>query len=180
MSSRLQEPLPGAAPGCCENGGRAYRLLPLFLLPLLLCWAAGAGAVQFKIATASPDGLGWMNRLRTAISEVETATAGRVTFKVYPGGVQGDDFTVLRKMRVGQLQGGAVVAGTLVRFFPDLQIYNLPMTFRSFAEVDQVRARLDGVMEQGLAEGGIHTFALTETGFAYILSKTPRRTSSIR
>ncbi len=153
---------------------RVNRLLLLVLLPVLF-GAVSADARQFKIATVSPDGLGWMKKLRSAITELETGTEGRVTFKVYPGGVQGDDLTVLRKMRVGQLQGGAVVASSLVRFFPDLQIYNLPMVFHSFDEVDYVREQMDGTMLEGLEKGGIHSFALAETGFAYILSKTPVR-----
>ncbi|MEC8197676.1 MAG: twin-arginine translocation signal domain-containing protein, partial [Pseudomonadota bacterium] len=49
--------------------------------------------------------------------------------KLYPGGVQGDDFTVVRKMRIGQLHGGALAAGTLIRFYTDLQIYNMPLQF---------------------------------------------------
>lgn len=145
------------------------------LLLLAVLAAPAAGAARFKIATASPDGLSWMNELRLAIREVEEGTDGRVTFKIYPGGVQGDDFTVLRKMRIGQLQGGAVVASTLSRFFPDLKIYNLPMTFRNFEEVDYVRQRMDPVLLKGLKDNGIHSFALAETGFAFILSKTPVR-----
>ena len=167
-------PLLACYTGTGTGSGRIPLLFRLLALLVLLS-AARAEAVQFRIATASPDGLGWMRQLRAAIEEVETQTDQRVTFKLYPGGVQGDDFTVLRKMRIGQLQGGAVVSGSLVRFFPDLQLYSLPMTFRSFAEVDYVRQRMDGMMEQGLDSNGIHTFALAETGFAYILSKTPVR-----
>ena len=93
-------------------------------------------AKTIKIATISPDGLSWMKQLRLAAKDIEKQTEGRVKFKIYPGGVQGDDYTVLRKMRIGQLQGGGFAAGSLTRFYPDLQIYNLPLQFRSFEEVD--------------------------------------------
>jgi TRAP-type C4-dicarboxylate transport system substrate-binding protein len=98
-----------------------------------------------------------------------------VKFKIYPGGVQGDDFTVLRKMRIGQLQGGVVAASTLTRFYPDLQIYNLPLVFRDVDEVDYVRRRMDQQIVDGLEDAGMVTFNLTETGFAYMLTKEPVR-----
>lgn len=135
-----------------------------------------AMAKTYKIATVSPDGLGWMKELRAGAKEIDTLTDGRVKFKIYPGGVQGDDFTVLRKMRIGQLQGGVVASSSLTRFYPDLQIYSLPLQFRDNAEVDFVRARMDETIQQGLRDNGIEAFHLTETGFAYLLSQAPIRT----
>lgn len=130
-------------------------------------------AKTLKIATLSPDGLSWMKKLRAGVKRIERETDGRVKFKIYPGGVQGDDQTVLRKMRIGQLHGGVVAAGSLTRFYPDLQVYSLPMQFRSFEEVDHVRKYMDSKIVSGLDKNGIVSFALTETGFAYILSKRP-------
>lgn len=137
---------------------------------LAVCVGAPAQAKTFKIATVSPDGLSWMKKLRAGTDEIEARTDGRVKFKIYPGGVQGDDFTVLRKMRIGQLQGGAVAASSLTRFYPDLQIYNLPLTFRNQQEVDYVRERMDQRIVDGLDDAGIVSFSLIETGFAYLLS----------
>ena len=130
-------------------------------------------AATLKIATISPDGLSWMKKLRAGAKQIEGLTEGRVKFKIYPGGVQGDDATVLRKMRIGQLHGGVVAAGSLTRFYPDLQIYNLPLQFRSSAEVEYIRGRMDEMIEDGLSAAGIVTFAFTETGFAYLMSKDP-------
>lgn len=143
---------------------------------LSICFAfVPAQAKVYKIATISPDGLSWMKKLRESTREIEQKTAGRVKFKIYPGGVQGDDQTVLRKMRIGQLHGGALAAGSLTKFYPDLQIYNLPLEFRNYEEVDYVRQNLDDRIIQGLADKGLIIFGLTETGFAYILSSTPVR-----
>ena len=132
-----------------------------------------ASGEVFKIATISPDGLGWMSKFRAGIERIDAETDKRVTFKIYPGGVQGDDATVLRKMRIRQLNGGVFAAGSLTRFFPDLQVYNLPLQFRSYEEVDFVRARMDSYISDGLRKSGIKTFAFTETGFAYLLANEP-------
>lgn len=152
-----------------------WKLLYLIVAVALVVSPVGQ-AKTFKIATVSPDGLSWMKKMRAGAREIEERTDGRVKFKIYPGGVQGDDFTVMRKMRIGQLHGGAVAAGSLIRFYSDLQVYNLPLQFQSFDEVDYVRERMDDRIIQGLNEGGIVSFHLAETGFAYILSKEPVRT----
>jgi TRAP-type transport system periplasmic protein len=150
-----------------------FSLMVQALLLLALLTPVDAGAKTFKIATISPDGLAWMKKLRAGVKDIETQTGGRVQFKIYPGGVQGDDYTVLRKMRIGQLQGGAVAASSLTRFYPDLQIYSLPLKFHTNEEVDFVRHHMDDRIIDGLARSGVVSFALAETGFAYLLSVRP-------
>lgn len=145
------------------------------LLTCMVLAPSTSEAKTFKIATVSPDGLSWMKKLRTGAKEIATRTDNRVKFKIYPGGVQGDDYTVLRKMRIGQLHGGVVAASTLTRFYPDLQVYNLPLVFRDGEEVDYVRERMDKQIQDGLEDAGMVTFNLTETGFAYMLTKEPVR-----
>lgn len=142
---------------------------------LFACLLAGlpTHAATYKIATISPDGLSWMQKLRNGVKQIDTLTDGRVKFKIYPGGVQGDDATVLRKMRIGQLHGGAVAAGSLTRFYPDLQIYNLPLQFKDYQEVDHIRDEMDQMIAGGLSDAGIVTFAFTETGFAYLMTQEP-------
>ncbi len=146
------------------------------VLALMAALPMVATAKTYKIATVSPDGLAWMKDLRAGAKEIEQKTEGRVKFKIYPGGVQGDDFTVLRKMRIGQLHGGVVASSSLTRFYPDLQVYTLPLQFRSNAEVDFVRGEMDQTIRQGLLDNGLETYHLTETGFAYLLSQTPVNT----
>ena len=149
------------------------RSIQLLVLIMMMFSPLGVEAATYKIATISPDGLGWMKKLRAGAREIETRTDGRVKFKIYPGGVQGDDATVLRKMRIGQLHGGVVAAGSLTRFYPDLQGYNLPLQFRDTDEVEYVREEMDQMIVDGLGNAGIVSFHLTETGFAYLLSQEP-------
>ena len=136
-----------------------------------LLWALPATAKTLKIATSSPDGSSWMKVLREAIKEVEAATDDRVSFKVIPGGSAGDDSIVLRKMRQRQLHGGLLTAAVFNTRYKDIQVYNLPMAFRNFAEVDAVRQAMDPLLMAGLAEVGFETFGIAEVGMAYAMSK---------
>jgi len=151
---------------------RLYQAFKTLLVCFLL-QAAASDAATLKIATISPDGLSWMKKFRASTRQIEGLTEGQVKFKIYPGGVQGDDATVLRKMRIGQLHGGVLAAGSLTHFYPDLQIYNLPLQFRSNAEVDYIRQEMDQMIADGLEASSVLTFAFIETGFAYLMSKDP-------
>lgn len=142
----------------------------------LVASAVGAQATRLKIATMAPDGSFWMKELQAAAEEIESRTDGRVGLRFYPGGTMGSDSAVLRKIRIGQLQGGVFLAGGLTALEPALEIYNLPLLFRNYDEVDAVRRVMDPVLISKLAETGFVAFGITETGFTYLMSAAPTRT----
>jgi len=147
----------------------------LTVLALAAMPSAPAAATVLKIATVSPDGTTWMQKLRAGATEIKRRTDGRVRFKFYPGGIMGNDQSVLRKIRVGQLQGGAVAGGSLAKIYPDVQIYGHPFLFRSFEEVDYTRNHMDDLIVKGLEQRGLVVFGLAEGGFAYMMSNKPLR-----
>ncbi len=149
------------------------RIIAFILIVML---TGQAQAMRFKIATLSPEGSVWMEKMREGAEELARKTDNRVQIKFYPGGVMGDDKAVLRKIRIGQLQGGAFVSGSLSQFYPDNQIYSLPLFFRSFKEIDYVREHLDKQIIDGFEKGGFIIFGLAEGGFAYVMSKVPIQT----
>lgn len=149
-----------------------YKLIISFLLVLFI---QPIHAQTFKIATASPDGTLWMKELRSAAKNIEQQTAGRVKFRFYPGGVMGSDKSVLRKIKIGQLHGGLITGGGIATVYPDANLYNLPFIFRSYAEVDYVRQRMDKVLMNGLKKKGYISFGFSEGGFAYMMANTPVR-----
>ena len=137
--------------------------------------ASTASARTLKIATIVPDGSSWLAEMRKAGDEIKEKTQGRVKLKFYPGGVMGGDKTVMRKVRAGQLQGGAFTSGALAAVYPDVELYSLPLLFRDYEEVDIVRSHLDQKLMQGLAQNGFEALAITDGGFAYVLSQQPIR-----
>ena len=95
----------------------------IFVGLILLCLVSTAGAQTIKLATIVPEGSGWMNSMRGGAAEIDKRTEGRVKFKIYGGGVQGNDKQVLRKMRIGQLHGGAFTSVGLIDIQKDSQHY---------------------------------------------------------
>ncbi|HEY0633835.1 MAG TPA: TRAP transporter substrate-binding protein DctP [Gammaproteobacteria bacterium] len=148
----------------------ALRFLWVFIgLAVLL----PAQATVFKIATIAPDGTRWMEEMRKGADEIDKQTQGRVQIRYYPGGVMGNDKSVLRKIRIGQLQGGAITGGGLAEIYPDSQVYSFPFAFNSYEEVDHVRKRIDPLLIAGMKDKGFVSFGISEGGFAYLMSAAP-------
>lgn len=148
-----------------------YRICVAVFLLLLL--PLSAGALTIKLATVVPEGSSWMVQMRKGAAEVAQKTSGRIKIKLYGGGVMGNEKSVLRKMRIGQLQGGAFTSGAMATVYPDLSLYSLPMLFNSLDEVDFVRASMDTVLKKGLEEKGYVCFGFAEGGMALMFSQQP-------
>lgn len=149
-----------------------------WFLPLsaILAFHVGtAEAMVFKIATLSPEGSVWMETMRAGADRVAKETENRVQFRFYPGGVMGSDQVVLRKIRIGQLHGGAIVMGSISHIYSDSMVYGLPFLFNSYEEVDYVRERMDLLIMDGLEKYGFVTFGIAEGGFVYVMSDSPIR-----
>ncbi|NJB67170.1 TRAP-type C4-dicarboxylate transport system substrate-binding protein [Desulfobaculum xiamenense] len=146
-------------------------LLALFVM--IACASATHAAQTIKIATAAPEGSEWMNTMRAAAEAITRQTDGRVAFKFYGGGVMGNEKSVLRKIRIGQLQGGMFTLGQLADVCPDLNLYGLPLTYRSDDEIDHVRAKFDAVLLKALADAGFVSFGFASGGAAMLMGDAP-------
>jgi len=135
-----------------------------------------AQQTTIKIATIAPESSSWMKDMRAGADAIEQATEGRVKFKFYGGGVQGNDKQVQRKMRTGQLHGGAFSSGGLNRFQKDADIFALPMLFNTIDEARYIRGELEPVIRQRLEEAGYVNFGLAAAGFAYMMATQPAYT----
>lgn len=152
------------------------RIISVLLLTCLVTPLVPSQAAVLKIATIAPEGSEWMKEHRAAAAAIAERTEGRVELKFYGGGVMGNDKKVLRKIRIGQLQGGAFTTSGLSERYPDIVLYGMPFLFRSQAEVDYVRERLDPELEAGLEEAGFVSFGFAGGGFANFMGNAPLTT----
>ncbi len=149
-----------------------------FCLATLLAHPFGAGEAiakkpktQLKIATLAPDGSTWMTLMRELDDRVREETDNAVGFKWYPGGIQGDEPVVLRKIRTGQLHGAGFTGVGLGEIAPGLRVMELPFLFESDAEVAAVHEKLGPRFESMLADGGYTLLGWADVGFVYLYSK---------
>ena len=149
------------------------KTMPRLLAFLSLFMALPLAAQELKIATLAPDGSTWMNELRAAEQRIQNGTDRRVRVRFYPGGVMGDASAVLRRMRLGQLQGGAFTVSDLSGVSSAVNLYGLPFLFDSEGEVLTLREEFDPLIIEALGEQGLIVPGISLGGFAYLFAREP-------
>lgn len=151
----------------------AALLIALAVLLLPLTARAGSSKYLFKIASLAPAGSVWASHFENFSREITEKSNGEITFKVYPGGVMGDDRAMYRKMQIGQLHGGGFTMTGISEFVPDFRVLGIPVLFDSLREVDEVRDALLPSFRKSFAEKNLALIAMTEVGFVYTMSTAP-------
>lgn len=145
-----------------------------FSLLLLSCFELQAASKYlFKIASLAPPGSVWIEQFESFAKEITDKTGGEVGFRIYPGGVMGDDQAMFRKMRVGQLHGGGFTMSGISQLVPDFRAMAFPFLFESYQEVDFVKQGLIPDFQKKFRKKGLEFIAMTEVGFIYAMSTRP-------
>jgi TRAP-type C4-dicarboxylate transport system substrate-binding protein len=127
----------------------------------------------FKMASLAPAGSIWAQRFDQFAQEVKEKSRGEIGFKVYAGGVMGDDRAMFRKMKIGQLQGAGFTMTGIGDIVPDFRVMGIPYLFQSYEEVDEVLEKLMPRQVEAFAEKGMVLIAMSEVGFIYTMSTIP-------
>jgi len=151
------------------------RRTAILLLAGCLPFDATAAPVILKIATLAPEGSAWMQTLDKMKSEVEAATGGAVRFRIFPGGIMGEELDVLMKIRAGQLDGGGFLGNGIARICPEANALMVPMTFANFEEVDAAMDALSPWLAERCLANGYVVLGWTEVGFSHMMGNRPIR-----
>jgi TRAP-type C4-dicarboxylate transport system substrate-binding protein len=149
-----------------------------FLAAAALVALAGAGALQaapVKLATLVPEGSIWDRGLRDMGADWQKATNGQQELRIYPGGVAGDEPDIVRKMRIGQLHAASLSVTGLIAIDKSFEIFQIPMFFRSWEELDYVIEGLQPELEKRLAAKGYVFLQWGHGGWVHLFSRQPVR-----
>jgi TRAP-type C4-dicarboxylate transport system substrate-binding protein len=152
------------------------KCLALSLLTCLFLIQSAIGAEKnlvIKLGTLAPEGSSWMKTLNTLNIEVMKKTENKVQFRIYPGGVLGDEMDMLRKMKIGQIQGAALSSGGLSALFKEIDVLQIPFLFQKYEEVDTILKKMDSFFRKGFEDNGYILLGWSEGGFIYLMSNTP-------
>jgi len=148
-------------------------LLAVLLVPSLPAGAGDRPTHSIKVATLAPDRSSWVESLRAIDAEVRQRTDGTVGLRIYPGGVQGNEDAMLRKIRVGQLQAGGFAGTGGSQILPDILALEMPFQFVSYDEVNYVLDRTAEFYRERFEQRGFVLLGWTDIGFVYLFSKQP-------
>jgi len=144
---------------------------------LLICATPWAGAQEFtiKFASLATEGSTWMNVMKEYDAAIRKESSGRMGFKIYAGGVQGEDKDVMRKIRLGQLHSAGMTGVGVGEISSKLRILDAPFLFNNYAEVDHFQKVFENELNQEFVKNEFILLGWAEVGFVYVLTNKPVR-----
>jgi TRAP-type transport system periplasmic protein len=150
--------------------GLALSASGLAALPL----TAQGQAVSLRIGTLVPKNSLYHQELLQLGEAWRTAQGGGARFVVFTDGSQGGEAEIVRRMRIGQLQGALMSVTGLRDIDPTVSgMQNLPLLFRNWDEVDHVREKMRAGMERRFAEKGFIPIGWGDAGWVRFFSREP-------
>jgi TRAP-type C4-dicarboxylate transport system substrate-binding protein len=149
-------------------------MIAMFISLLFLSFAMGDERnIVIKMGTLAPEGSSWMKTFNALNTEVMKRTENKVQFRIYPGGVLGDEMDMLRKMKIGQIQCAALTSGGLSAIFKEIDVLQVPFLFQTYDEVDATLRKMDPFFRKGFEDNGYIFLGWSEGGFIYLMSTVP-------
>jgi TRAP-type C4-dicarboxylate transport system substrate-binding protein len=136
--------------------------------------ARAADPVRIRLGTLAPRGSSYHRALQEMGERWRKAQGPDATFTAYTDGTQGGEADMVRRMRVGQLNAAllsVVGLNEIDRSVSCLQY--MPLVYRSWEEVDHVRAKLSPMFEASLLEKGFVVLFWGDAGWVHFFSKEP-------
>jgi len=154
--------------------------IPFFIVIVLCTPSVGAESVTIKFATVAPEGSLWMNTMKEIDKAIREKTRGRIGFRVYAGGVAGDELDALRKIRIGQLQSAAFSGVGFGQILPAVRVLDLPFLFRNDREIDRIHQEMEGFFAEQFRLKDFELLSWAEVGNVHLFSRQPiRRVSDL-
>lgn len=134
---------------------------------------AAAKPKTISIATLAPPGSTWMKVFEAWNREVRRRSNKTLELRFYPGGVQGDESEVIRKIRSGRIDAAAVTAVGLAQIYRPALVFQMPGILKGYAALDAARAALAPEMNPKFSQAGFHLLGWADVGQSYLFSTQP-------
>jgi TRAP-type C4-dicarboxylate transport system substrate-binding protein len=106
-------------------------------------------------------------------AEWNQATGGRVALTIFGGGSQGDEPTVLRKMRLDALQAASLTVVGLGTIDSAFNVFDVPFFFESYDELNEVTEKLTPEIGKRLEAKGFVLLNWGHGGWTQLFTKKP-------
>ena len=150
-------------------------LMRTFIAVLLLAaQLAHAETLKLRVGALAPRGTAWHRSLLEMGEKWRAAEGSGAEFVVYGGGSQGGEADMVRRLRVGQLNAAMLTVIGLSEIDPSVSaLQKMPLVFRSWEELDYVRAKMRPALEQRFRDAGFVVLAWGDAGWVRFFSKSP-------
>lgn len=156
----------------------AARTVSALVVALCVTAVLHAQTFTIKMATVVPANSSWHKALLEMGAAWSKATGDRVALRVYEGGTQGDERSVIRMLRPGvdQMQSSLLTLPGLAEIDDAFNVFGLPFFFQTDEEAMHVRDKMTPLFEKRLEAKGLKLIAWGSGGWVQLFSKMPVRT----
>ena len=150
----------------------------LFVLAIFFVFTISVEAAgplkRIKFAMTAPKGSIYHRVIQELGEEWRLAQGNNLKFTIYTDGIQGTEADMVRRMRVGQLNGAMLTIVGLSAIDDSVAVLQkFPMFFRSWDEFDHVREKVRPILEKRLLEKGFVALTWGEGGWIQFFSNRP-------
>ncbi len=149
------------------------RTLLSFLCAALVAPSLFAQQYLVKFATLAPEGTAPIKVMRDFDKAIREQSGGKLGFKIYAGGVAGDEKDVVRKIKLGQYSAAGFTGVGINEIAKKVRVLDAPFLFKNHDEVDFIVNKFDKEFQQAIEEGGFILLGWAEVGLVYIYSDRP-------
>lgn len=148
-----------------------HRMLLLTLLILLLFSASLPAVTVIKIGSIAPSRSPWDKALNEVAVDWEKISNGTVQIKIYAGGITGTELDMIRKMRLGTLNGAVLSNMGMIKINRDLFALSIPFLTDSDQEFQYLFDQLRPVFQKQIEDKGFKVLLWTQAGWSYFFTK---------
>ena len=149
------------------------RILLALFGAALITPSLNAQQYLVKFATLAPEGSSPVKVMRDFDKAIREQSGGRVGFKIYAGGVAGDEKDVVRKIKLGQYNAAGFTGVGINEIAKKVRVLDAPFLFKNHDEVDYIVDKFNKEFEQAIQDGGFVLLGWAEVGLVYIYSDRP-------
>jgi TRAP-type C4-dicarboxylate transport system substrate-binding protein len=126
-----------------------------------------------RYATIAPGGSAFGKILRAWGRSLSKETEGRVEFRYYSGGSQGDERDFIRKMRAGQMDAAGVTTIGLGIVVRPVLVLSAPGVIETYEQLERVREKMNERFVKMFDDAGFVLLAWSDAGKGRIMSTIP-------
>ncbi len=137
---------------------------------------------SLRVATLAPKNSAWGKVFKIWEKAVRKKTDDKLKLKIYYNGVQGDEGSMVGKMKTGQLDGAALTSVGLSNIYQNVLVMGLPGISDSWSNLEKVRKAIEPEIERGFEAKGFTILSWGDVGLVRQMSKgfAVRRPSDLK
>ena len=143
------------------------------VIAALVLLAGGAWSLTIKMGSLAPGSSPWDLGLKRIAAEWSRLSGGTVKVQMYGGGIAGDEPDMIRKIRIGQLQGATITVSGLQGIFNGVKTLSYPLLVQNDEELWYVLGKMKPFFEKEIEKRGFKIVLWSPGGWVYFFSRHP-------